>query len=64
MSQSNLLFCMYFHQLRIHRAMGLVLTTNKAYRRNFGCLPVSFVPFGTVLSAFFGKGHVFGFEMQ
>jgi len=56
-------YCMYFHQLRTHHAMGLVQTTNKHFWRNFGCFRVFFVPFCTVPSAFFGEGHVLGFEI-
>ena len=63
MSQPNLFFLMYFHQLRTHHAMGLLQTTNKGYWLNFGCFRVFFVPFGAVLPAFFGEGEVFGFEI-
>jgi len=41
--------------------MGLLPTTNKRYWRNFGCFRVFFVPFGTVLLAFFEEEDVFGF---
>jgi len=62
MSQPNLLFCMYFHQLRKHHGMGLVQTTNEGYWRNFGCFRVFSLPFETVLPAFFVEEHVFDFE--
>jgi len=63
MSQPNLLFCMYFHQFRTHHAMGLSQTNNEGYWQNLGCFRVFFVPFVTVLLAFFGEGDVFGFEI-
>jgi len=57
MSQPNLLFLhvQYFHQLRTHHAMCLVLTTNKGYWRNFGRFRLFFVSFATVLPAFLGR---------
>ena len=57
MSQPNLLFCMYFHQLRTPYRMGLLQTTNKSYWRNFGCFRVFFVSFVTVLPAIFGERY-------
>jgi len=47
---------MYFHQLGTHHAMGLLQNTNEGYWRNFGRFRLFFVPFGTVLPAFFGEG--------
>jgi len=59
MSEPNLLFCMYFHQLRTHHAMDLLQTTNKGYWRNFGC----FQAVWNCTTHVFREGDVFGFEI-
>jgi len=58
-------FCMYFHQLRTHHRMGLVLvrTTNKGYWRNFGCFRVFAYLLTQYYSRLFWEGHVFGCEI-